>query len=430
MIADNPPVMNGPVLLGGRYEIRDVLGFGGMAEVRDGWDTRLDRAVAIKLLHPGLSSQAEIRQRFKTEACAAAALNHPNIVNVYDLGEEDGTPFIVMERLPGCTLGDEIAMGPLPQGQVCTSLRGVLAALTAAHGAGMLHRDIKPGNVLLTESGGVKVADFGIVKAPGSVHTTTGQLVGTLAYLSADRVAGTPASVSDDLYAAGVVGYEALTGRKPFTEEDIAPLARAIIEDDPPPVAALRPDVDPQLADVVGRAMSRDPSRRFHSAEAMWQALQGVKVRNAELWPAPAHTPGRRPPTLVNPQRGNWSEATTAPPTTPGGHRPKMARRVAGSAALLGAMAVAAVAFTLDSSPATLPTAPEPVSVSTPVPVPISAATPVPAPVSVAAVPSPVVESPPPSAVIEQATQQEPSGGNGKGDGNGRGNGHGNKKPK
>jgi serine/threonine-protein kinase len=424
--------MNGPALLGGRYEVRDVLGFGGMAEVRDGWDRRLDRAVAIKLLHPGLSSQAEIRQRFQTEACAAAALNHPNIVNVYDLGEEDGTPYIVMERLPGRTLGDEIACGPLPQSHAYTALQNVLAALTAAHGAGMLHRDIKPGNILLAESGGVKVADFGIVKAPGSVRTTTGQLVGTLAYLSADRVAGNPASVSDDLYAVGVVGYEALTGRRPFTEEDIAPLARAIMEDDPPPVAQLRPDVDPQLAEVIGRAMSRDPLRRFPSAEAMWHALDGVRVHDAVPWPVPIEFRGQRSPTLIIAQREPWPVATTGP-TAPARHRPVPVRRVAGSAALLGAMAIAAVAFALDPSSATRPTAPEPVSVSTPVPVPVSVEAPVPTPVSVAAEPSPVVQSPASSPIIEQATQQEPAGGgNGKGNGNGngRGNGHGNKKPK
>ena len=421
--------MNGPALLGGRYEVRDVLGFGGMAEVRDGWDTRLSRAVAIKLLHPGLSSQAEIRQRFTIEACAAAALNHPNIVGVYDLGEQDGRPFIVMERLPGDTLGDEIALGPVPQDHAYSALRSVLAALTAAHGAGMLHRDIKPSNILLAQSGDVKVADFGIVKAPGSVHTTTGQLVGTLAYLSPDRVAGSPASVNDDLYAAGVVGYEALTGRKPFTEEEIAPLARAIMEDEPPPVADLRPDVDPEFAEIIERAMSKDPLRRFGSAAAMRDALGGARVGNATTRPM-AVAPGGRPPTAVLPVlRGTSSEPNTVPPAAPAPHRGTRGRKVAGSAALLGAMAVAAVVFALDPPSATRPTAPEPVSVSTPAPLPVSVSTPAPAPASVTAAPAPVGQSPPVSPVIEQATQQQPSG-TGNGRGNGRGNGHGNKKPK
>src|SRR5687767_12497255 len=124
--------MNSAGLLGGRYEVRGVLGFGATAEVCDGWDTRLSRPVAIKLLRRGLSSQADVRHRFEVEARAAAALNHPNIVRVYDIGNYDGTPFIVMERLPGDTLGDQIALGPLPQTQVCAALRSVLAALAVA----------------------------------------------------------------------------------------------------------------------------------------------------------------------------------------------------------------------------------------------------------------------------------------------------------
>ena len=136
----------------------------------------------------------------------------------------------------------------------------------------MLHRDIKPGNILLA-SGSVKVADFGIAKTPGAAHTTTGQIVGTLAYLSPERLAGEPASIADDLYAAGVVGYEALTGRKPFPQEDIAPLARAIVEEQPPPLAILRPDVEPSLAKVIERAMSREQSHRFPSADTMRAVL-------------------------------------------------------------------------------------------------------------------------------------------------------------
>ena len=281
--------MNSAGLLGGRYEVRDVLGFGATAEVCDGWDTRLSRPVAIKLLRRGLSSQADVRQRFEIEARAAAALNHPNIVRVYDIGNHNETPFIVMERLPGDTLGDQIALGPLPQAQVCAALRSVLAALAVAHDAGMLHRDIKPGNLLLAPSGTVKVADFGIVKTAASVHTTTGHIVGTLAYMSPDRVSGKPASVDDDLYAVGVVGYEALTGRKPFSQEDIMPLAHAIIEGRPPPLKELRPDIDPALADVIERAMSPDPLRRFGSADAMRRALSGEKIALVSPVPAIAH---------------------------------------------------------------------------------------------------------------------------------------------
>ena len=139
--------MTGIDALGGRYELRGVLGVGGMAEVRDGWDTRLGRAVAVKLLHPALGAQPGARARFEDEARAAASLSHPNIVAVHDYGHHGGTPYIVMERLPGSTLLDEIGRGPIPPMRVRTILDEVLAALSVAHGAGVVHRDIKPANI-------------------------------------------------------------------------------------------------------------------------------------------------------------------------------------------------------------------------------------------------------------------------------------------
>ena len=255
--------MQAPEVLGGRYELRGVLGRGGMAEVRDGWDIRLDRPVAVKLLHPVFTTQPDNRMRFEVEARAAATLNHPHIVSVHDSGEHDGTPYIVMERLSGQTLADVIARGPLPQPRVRSILDDVLSALATAHAAGVLHRDIKPANILFSPSGHAKVADFGIAKSAGSVHTVTGEIVGTMAYLSADRIAGRPATVGDDLYAVGVVGYEALVGRRPFPQENLAELARAVAIDTPPPLAVLRRDVDPALAAVIERAMAHDPAWRF-----------------------------------------------------------------------------------------------------------------------------------------------------------------------
>ena len=233
--------MQAPEVLGGRYELRGVLGRGGMAEVRDGWDIRLDRPVAVKLLYPMFTTQPDNRMRFEVEARAAAALNHPHIVSVHDSGEHAGTPYIVMERLSGQSLADVIARGPLPQPQVRSILDDVLSALAAAHAAGILHRDIKPANILFSTSGHTKLADFGIAKSAGTAHTLTGQIVGTMAYLSADRIAGRPASVLDDLYAVGAVGYEALAGRRAFPQENLAELARAVAEDTPPPLAVLRP---------------------------------------------------------------------------------------------------------------------------------------------------------------------------------------------
>jgi eukaryotic-like serine/threonine-protein kinase len=330
--------MMAPELLGGRYELRGVLGRGGMAEVRDGWDTRLDRAVAIKLLHPVLSTQVAVRRRFEAEAKSAAALSHPNIVAVHDSGDQDGTPYIVMERLPGRTLADLIAYGPVPQSIVRTMLDQVLAALTSAHEGGILHRDIKPGNILFTHSGEAKVADFGIAKTAEVDHTMTGQIVGTMAYLSPDRIAGRPASVGDDLYAVGVVGYEALTGQRPFVQENLAALARAIIDDRPPPVADLRPDVDPLLATVVERAMAREPQWRFASARAMRAALSGNR---AALNPA-----GVRPPTMVLGMPLPPTPTYVVPQRNPLSRNKKF---LVAAAALI-AIAIAAVAFLLDST--------------------------------------------------------------------------------
>jgi serine/threonine protein kinase len=400
--------MNSAGLLGGRYEVRDVLGFGATAEVCDGWDTRLSRPVAIKLLRRGLSSQADIRQRFEIEARAAAALNHPNIVRVYDIGNHKESPFIVMERLPGDTLGDQIALGPLPAAQVCAALRSVLSALAVAHDAGMLHRDIKPGNLLLTPSGTLKVADFGIVKTAASVHTTTGHVVGTLAYMSPDRVSGEPASVDDDLYAVGVVGYEALTGRKPFSQEDIMPLAHAIVEGRPPPLRELRPDIDPTLADVIERAMSPDPLRRFGSADAMRRTLMGEKIALVSAVPAIAH---KRSPRVSTVARLQSTPMVTAVSAAPVKRSPGRTLKVAGSGALLGAMALTVLAFT--SNPSTAPTtAPGSFSVSTPVPSPVGVtevprltAPTVPPPVPVVVLAE--AEEPSPTQVVEQATPAE-----------------------
>jgi serine/threonine protein kinase len=321
-----------------------------MAEVRDGWDIRLDRPVAVKLLHPVFTTQPDNRMRFEVEARAAAALNHPHIVSVHDSGEHAGTPYIVMERLSGRTLADAIAQGPLPQPQVRSILDDVLSALAAAHAAVILHRDIKPANILFSALGDTKVADFGIAKSAGTVHTLTGQIVGTMAYLSADRIAGRPASIADDLYAVGVVGYEALAGRRAFPQENLAELARAVAEDTPPPLAVLRPDVDPVLATVIERAMAREPAWRFGSAAEMRAALAGRLG------------PPVRPPTRV----------LAAPLPEPATMAVAPARRNRSRWLLLAAaviaVLVAAIAFIVDSS--SRPAVPEPVTTSTTVPSP------------------------------------------------------------
>ena len=348
--------MQAPEVLGGRYELRGVLGRGGMAEVRDGWDTRLDRPVAIKLLYPVFSMQPDNRRRFEIEARAAAALNHPHIVAVHDSGDHDGTPYIIMERLSGRTLADVIALGPLPQPHVRSILDDVLSALTAAHAAGILHRDIKPGNILFTDSGVTKIADFGIAKSAETPHTMTGQIVGTMAYLSADRIAGRPAMAADDLYALGAVGYEALAGRRPYPQENLAELARAIAEDRPVPLAVLRPDVDPTLDAVIERAMARDPQWRFGSAASMRAALAGRAVPPV----------GGRPPTRVLASPLPDPATMIVPPQV----TRSRSRYLLGLAAALVALVIAAAAIIADST--SRAPVPEPASTSTPVPTPLT----------------------------------------------------------
>ncbi|OBJ57175.1 protein kinase, partial [Mycobacterium sp. 1423905.2] len=257
-----------------------------MAEVHDGWDLKLGRPVAVKLLHPLGGGRPDDRLRFETEARASATLSSPHIVVVHDVGEHEGVPFIVMERLPGISLADHIANGPLAPAFVRTVLDGVLNALSVAHEARILHRDVKPGNILFTATGEVKLADFGIAKTTGAPQTMTGEVVGTMAYLSPDRLSGKPATPADDLYAVGVVGYEALTGRRPFPQEEFGPLAQAILHGAAPPLAAIRPDIPRQLTDVIDRAMTQDPARRFYEATTMRTALNDANSAPVAVRPA------------------------------------------------------------------------------------------------------------------------------------------------
>ncbi|HZQ28456.1 MAG TPA: protein kinase [Acidimicrobiales bacterium] len=265
-------------VLADRYRVGEVLGRGGMADVYDATDTRLGRSVAVKVLNPAMAVRPDVRRRFEEEARSAARLSHPNLVSVFDTGQEgdDGTPWIVMERLSGETLADRMAAGPLDADFVVRVAGDVLGALGAAHKAGILHRDVKPGNILFGDDGCAKVADFGIAKsveAVGNDATTAGMLLGTPRYLAPERIDGEPATPSSDLYALGVVLYEALSGRKAFQGDTPVTTAYSVQHDTPEPLTSLRPGLTPALTDVIERAMSRDPHRRFHSAEEMQAAL-------------------------------------------------------------------------------------------------------------------------------------------------------------
>ena len=265
-----------PRVLAGRYRIGGLLGRGGMAEVYDGFDERLHRTVAVKLLRPEMAARDDIRLRFEAEARSAAALGHPNVVGVYDTGEDEGTPFIVMERLPGETLGDRMAAGPLDPDFVRRAAGDVLLALEAAHAAGLVHRDVKPGNILIASDGCAKVADFGIAKSlevASQSMTATSQLVGTPAYLAPERIDGHSATPQSDIYSAGVVFYEALSGRKAFDGKTPVAVAYAVRHQPPPPLSELRPDLPAEVVASVDRAMHHDPAQRFGTAREMAMAM-------------------------------------------------------------------------------------------------------------------------------------------------------------
>lgn len=281
-------------LLAGRYLLGDTLGRGGMAEVRAARDERLDRDVAVKILRPELSADPMIRQRFESEARTAARLSHPNVVNVFDADDQDGAAYIVMERLPGTTLEDEMNEGPMDVARVQSVGDQVLAALGAAHAAGIVHRDIKPGNVLTCPDGTVKVADFGIATVLGAAAslTATGLIIGTPAYLAPERIDGLSATERSDLYSVGALLYTCLAGRRPFDADSAVALMVAMRGRDATPIEELRPDTPPGMAAVIRRSMAKEPAERFGSAAEMRVALQDATLADAAAGGATVLSPG------------------------------------------------------------------------------------------------------------------------------------------
>ena len=341
------------VLLASRYRLGAPLGSGGMATVHDAVDERLQRPVAVKILRPDMAARADVRTRFESEARAAAQLTHPNVVAVFDTGEDDGTPFLVMERLPGETLADRMQTGRVETGWLLRAAGDVLGALGAAHAAGIVHRDVKPGNILIGADGCAKVGDFGIAKslevAAAADLTSTNQLLGTPAYVAPERVAGEPATRQSDLYAVGVLLYEALAGRKPFTGATPVATAYAIQHETPPPLASLRPDLDPEVVAAVEQAMDRDPARRFATAADMARAL-GVGVAGVPAAPPATHDAGRDATVLAAGATQVLPTTAVAPPPRRDGRRRYLVA-AAGLVAALLLFALAASAGDGDDAP-------------------------------------------------------------------------------
>jgi hypothetical protein len=259
-------------VLNDRYELRQHAARGGMADVYHGWDQRLRREVAVKILRPELSADDEYVDRFRDEARTAARLTHPNIVAVYDTGSDQGDAYMVMEWVDGPTLAQVIRSdGPLPPGRACEIGADIAAGLQYAHDHDVTNRDVKPSNVLIAPTGHAKVTDFGIDKVPekSTVETLPGVVLGTPAYLSPEQLTGRPADARSDVYGLGAVLYEMVTARKPFMDDTPAEVAGNALHSKPPRPSSINPAVPPAFEGILQKALARDPNERYQTAEAL-----------------------------------------------------------------------------------------------------------------------------------------------------------------
>ncbi|WP_205473043.1 Stk1 family PASTA domain-containing Ser/Thr kinase [Nocardioides sp. SYSU D00038] len=333
-----------PSLVGGRYELGELLGRGGMAEVRKGIDTRLGRVVAIKRLRTDLASDATFQARFRREAQSSASLNHPSIVAVYDTGEEitdDGVaqPYIVMEYVAGRTLRDILREGRkiLPE-RALEITSGVLSALDYSHRAGIIHRDIKPGNVMLTPSGDVKVMDFGIARAisdAASTMTQTAAVVGTAQYLSPEQARGETVDSRSDVYSAGCLLYELLTGRPPFIGDSPVAVAYQHVREPASPPSDHDTDLPEDVDAIVLKSLAKRVEDRYQSAAAMRSDVERYLAgRPVQAPPVPVPDPTPTPP----PTDATMVRQPLPPPEDDGRRGPRT-----GLLLLLGLLVVALV---------------------------------------------------------------------------------------
>jgi serine/threonine protein kinase len=294
--------MTQPRILGSRYELDSLVGRGGMADVFRAHDVRLHRTVGVKTLRSDLAHDQTLQVRFRREAQSAAALNHPSIVAIYDTGEDiaNGTPvpYIVMEFVDGRTLRDLLHdYGTLPPRRAAEITVSVLTALDYSHHHGIVHRDIKPGNVIVTQSGDVKVMDFGIARNDVQLALTkTDQVLGTAQYMSPEQARGERVDARSDLYSTGCLLYELLTGRPPFTGDSPVAIAFQHVKEDPVPPSGVDPEIPAWADRVVLKALQKDPARRYQSADEM----------RSDIERALAGTP------VVDPQRKAWPWVTLA----------------------------------------------------------------------------------------------------------------------
>src|SRR3954447_25717240 len=271
--------------IAGRYELEELVGTGGMSSVYCALDTLLERRVALKVLHPHYGSDDEYVERFRHEARSVAQLSHPNVVTVIDRGNSDGQQYIVFEYVDGESLKELVdRTGPLPCRRAIELALQIAEALAFAHEHGLVHRDVKPQNVLITPDGDAKVTDFGIARSLDVEHgvTQTGTVLGTSNYLSPEQARGQTVTPATDVYSLGVVIYEMLTGEVPFPGENFVAVAMKHINEDPPSLLERRPDVPMRLVYAIERALAKDPADRFPSMDAFAAELRAFLAEIGE----------------------------------------------------------------------------------------------------------------------------------------------------
>jgi len=341
------------VTLSGRYRLQRLIATGGMGQVWEAVDSRLGRRVAVKVLKAEFSQDSEFIERFRVEARTTAMLNHPGIASVHDYGEtqmdgEGRTAYLVMELVNGEPLNSVLKRtGRLSLRHTLDMLEQTGRALQVAHAAGLVHRDVKPGNILITPTGQVKITDFGIAKAVDAAPVTqTGMVMGTAQYIAPEQALGHDATPSSDVYALGVVGYEAVSGKRPFTGDGALTVAMKHIKEPPPP---LPPDLPPNVRELIEITLVKNPGMRYRSGGPFADAVAAVRAGRRPPRPSTATTGGRATPAAIPP--GAPASATTRAPAvrrtrqTNGGHRPAPPRRTfsSGQRALLWAAGVLGV---------------------------------------------------------------------------------------